>query len=378
MTRLIIAGGGLAGCLCALAASRKRPDVDLLLVEERDSFGGDHTWSFFDTDLEPRHKWVLEGIDAHRWSEHVVRFPKRQREIAIGYNSIRSTDLDRAVRSTLRRDQYRLGARIASVAPSSLTLHGGEQLEADVVIDARGTPPMPDLDLGWQKFVGRTYRFVDGHGVRAPVIMDAMVEQIDGYRFIYQLPMSDTDLLIEDTYYSTSPMLDHTALVARLDAVAGTLGSAACITEEKGVLPVVMSGSIDSFWRGEQVARVGVRGGFFHPTTSYSLPDAVANAAILAGQEKFDSATLHRLFRKRAADLWRERSFFRLLNRMLFRAAEPQGAYRVLEHFYRLPPAVIARFYAGRSTAFDKVRILSGRPPVPLHRAFAALTGSAA
>ena len=41
--------------------------------------------------------------------------------------------------------------------------------------------------------------------------------------------------------------------------------------------------------------------------------------------------------------------------------------------FYRLDPALIARFYAGRSTRADKLRILSGRPPVSLARAFAAL-----
>jgi lycopene beta-cyclase len=63
---------------------------------------------------------------------------------------------------------------------------------------------------------------------------------------------------------------------------------------------------------------------------------------------------------------------------MLFGAAEPHQEYRVLEHFYRLPAATIGRFYAGKLTAFDKLRILSGRPPVPLGRALRTLTGKAA
>ena len=41
--------------------------------------------------------------------------------------------------------------------------------------------------------------------------------------------------------------------------------------------------------------------------------------------------------------------------------------------FYRLDPDLIARLYAGRSTAADKMRILSGRPPVPVTRALTAL-----
>ena len=63
---------------------------------------------------------------------------------------------------------------------------------------------------------------------------------------------------------------------------------------------------------------------------------------------------------------------------MLFRAAAPSESYRVLEHFYRLPPATIARFYGGRMTPFDKARILSGKPPVPLTRALKVMFGKAA
>ena len=62
-----------------------------------------------------------------------------------------------------------------------------------------------------------------------------------------------------------------------------------------------------------------------------------------------------------------------MLDRMLFKAAAPAERYRVLERFYRLSPALIGRFYAGQSTMMDKVRILSGRPPVPIGRAVRAL-----
>jgi lycopene beta-cyclase len=378
LTRLVIAGGGLAGCLAALELARKRPDVGLLLVEEGDVFGGNHTWSFFDSDIPAEASKVLDGIERSHWPEHCIRFPKRNRIIGIGYNSIRSPSLDKVVRTALSNDQYRLGARITSLTPRSVTLHDGEQIDCDAVIDARGPATVPGLDLGWQKFVGRTFRFARDHGISAPVIMDATVEQIDGYRFIYQLPITKTELLIEDTYYSQAPLLDEATVGERVDAIAGKLGKAKVVAEEKGVLPVVMDGDVQSFWRGEKVARLGLRGGFFHPTTSYSLPDAVANAALLASQTDFSSEALHALFSGRAAKLWRERSFFRFLNRMLFRAAEPTEAYRVLEHFYRLPPPVIARFYAARPTGLDKFRIVSGRPPVPVSKALAALRSRAA
>jgi lycopene beta-cyclase len=58
---------------------------------------------------------------------------------------------------------------------------------------------------------------------------------------------------------------------------------------------------------------------------------------------------------------------------MLFRAADPPQRYRILERFYRLPAPLIARFYSGRNSLGDRVRILAGKPPVSVGRALAAL-----
>ncbi len=377
MSRIIIAGGGLAGGLTALALAARRPDVEIVLIERGNAFGGNHTWSFFDTDVADENRWIVDLVDYRHWPDHEVLFPKRRRTIPIGYNSIRSQSLDKALRETLDPNAIRLGATITSLTPTSVTLGGGETLEAGAVIDARGPRELPGFDLGWQKFVGRYVRFPKPHGVERPIIMDATVAQIDGYRFLYRLPVSPTELLIEDTYYSSSPRLDTPILEARLEADAEALGAGTpeIIEQEHGVLPVVMAGNVKSLWRGEPIPRLGIAGGFFHPTTSYSLPDAVANAALIARQQDVGAPALHALLSKRAHRLWRERRFFRLLDRMLFRAAEPAKAYRVLEHFYRLPPNTVANFYAARLTILDKARILSGRPPVPIGRAITALMG---
>jgi lycopene beta-cyclase len=109
-----------------------------------------------------------------------------------------------------------------------------------------------------------------------------------------------------------------------------------------------------------------LRAALFHPSTGYSLPDAAALADTICGLTMIDAPSIARLVRERSVRLWHDRAFFRLLNRMLFRAARPSERYRVLERFYGLPEALIARFYAARLTGLDKVRILSGKPPVPI------------
>ena len=207
--------------------------------------------------------------------------------------------------------------------------------------------------------------------------MDATVDQADGYRFAYCLPFSEDRMLVEDTYYSDSPDFDADDLGARLDAYVEKRGwkPAKIEREESGVLPVAMGGDFGAFWRvgGARVAKLGLRGGFFHPTTGYTLPDAVRTASLLVRQKNFEGAALHDLFEREAATLWKKRDFYRTLNTMLFRAADPPERYKILERFYRLDPGLIARFYAGRSTMLDKMKVLSGKPPVPVGRAAAAL-----
>jgi lycopene beta-cyclase len=376
---LIIVGGGLAGGLAALGLAQRRPDVRFLLLEQGAGFGGNHVWSFFDSDVISADRDLIDPVKRSRWPEHEIHFPKRSRTLGIGYNSIRSEDFDRALRARLRPEQYRTGASIAELGSGHVLLDDGERIEASGVIDARGPERMAGLDLGWQKFVGRTYRYEQPHGRTRPVIMDAMVDQSDGYRFIYSLPFSPTTLMVEDTYYSSSPVVDRDRLGSGLDTIAGKLAGAegTVISEETGVLPVLLGGDVDALWpeRGARIARLGLRGGFFHPTTGYSLPDAVRNAALLCQQRDFTSARLHDLFHTRARTLWADRHFFQLLNRMLFNAAEPDQRYAVLEHFYRLPEPLVGRFYAAQLSAIDKLRIVSGRPPVPIGRALAALRG---
>ena len=374
---LLIAGGGLSGCLAALAMAKARPEVPILLVEEGESFGGNHIWSFFDGDVDGEDRWIVDPLVGHHWEGDYVAFPEHSRKLKAGYNSIRSTDLDALVRERLRPDQYRLGTKIAAVRDNELLLLGGEKIRADGAIDARGAANLSMLDLGWQKFVGREYVFAEPHRVDRPVIMDATVEQSGGYRFVYCLPFSETRMLVEDTYYSDSAELDVAQVGQRLDAYVAKRRwkPAAVEREESGVLPVTMGGDFGAFWRvgGARVAKFGLRGGFFHPTTGYTLPDAVRTASMLVRQKSFDGAGLHDTFEREAASLWKKRDFYRTLNTMLFRAAEPHERYKVLERFYRLDPALIARFYAGQSTMLDKMKVLSGKPPVPVGKAATAL-----
>jgi len=374
---IAIAGGGLAGGLIALALRARRPELRVVVIESGASAGGNHVWSCFEGDVALKDRWLIEPLVAQSWGGHQVRFPGFERTLPGGYASLSSERLDAALKAALPDGDLLFGTDVDALTPTSITLAGGRVIEARGVIDARGPGEMGALDLGWQKFVGMSWRTDAPHGLAAPIIMDARVDQAEGYRFVYILPFSATELFIEDTYYTAGPELDVERLKDRITDYAVAQGWAGTPGEriETGILPVCMGGDIDRYWNASSpgVAKAGLRGGFFHAMTGYSLPDAVRVALRIAQLPDLSGPALHSELHSMARDHWRGQAYYRLLATMLFRAAEPTERWRILARFYRLDPALIGRFYAGQSSLFDKLRVLVGRPPVPIGNAIRAL-----
>ena len=205
--------------------------------------------------------------------------------------------------------------------------------------------------------------------------------QRDGFLFVYVLPFAPDRLLIEDTYYSDRLELDVAATRDLVRLYAQDMGwmVAEVLREETGVLPIGLGGDIEAFWADAAgVPCSGLRAALFHPTTGYSLPHAVRLAERIAMLPDLRAPALFRAMRDHSVACWRSAGFYRLLDRLLFRAAEPQARYRLLERFYRLPQPLIERFYAARLTWVDRMRLLIGEPPVPVGRALRALPPSAA
>lgn len=371
---LVLAGGGLANGLIAWRLKTLRPELRVLLLEAGDALGGNHTWSFHDGDLGADERRWLAPLVAHRWPRHRVIFPGRSRTLDTGYASITSRRFDAVLRSELG-DAVRLGASVAEVEPTRVRLRGGATIDARAAVDGRGVRPSRHLALGHQKFLGRELRLAVPHGLDAPVLMDASVAQDDGYRFVYLLPFSADTLLVEDTYYADGADVDAERLRKRIDAYCQRRGwhVAEVLREEHGVLPITLSGDAQAFWDDAGgVPRSGLAAGLFHPTTGYSLPEAARLADLIAKLPDLSAPALFAAVRAHALERWHGQAFFRLLNRMLFLAAEPGERWRVMQRFYGLSEPLVARFFAGRPTLADRLRILSGKPPVPLVAAFRA------
>lgn len=373
---VVLVGGGLANSLIAHRLRAARPDIAIVILEAGDRLGGNHTWSFHETDLTAAQVAWMQPFVQHRWPGYAVRFPRLSRDVPIPYRSMTSERLH-AVLSADPGLTIRLGADVAGLAAGQVTLASGEPIEAALVIDGRGFRPSPHLRLAYQKFLGQELRLAAPHGLDRPILMDATVPQHDGYRFVYVLPFGPDRLLVEDTYYSGDSRLNAAALRQRIAGYVADAGwqVAEILREEEGVLPITLAGDIGAFWAERQAGLPvsGLRAGLFHPVTGYSLPEAAALADLIAGLPDLSSRAADAAIRAHARSLWRRQWFLRALNRLLFRAGAPAERYRIMQRFYGLPDGLVRRFYAGRLTLWDRVRILTGRPPVTYSGAIRAL-----
>ena len=375
---VIFVGGGLAAGLAASLLKIEQSHLRLLLLDAGRPCDWDQTWSFQalagSSDRSrsgvfraPLSSWLAPFISGY-WDSYEVCFPERKRILNTPYVSIRYQHFIQKLQAQLG-SSYRQGVRVSQLQAQHVQLSDGSHLRARCVIDARGWPEGgAEASTGYQKFVGLHIQTQRAHGQAIPIVMDACLPQIDGFRFMYVLPWADDELLLEDTHYSRNPDIDAAAYRQEILAYAAQKGwdVKAVKGEEQGVLPIPGYGieAVPHF----QTPVLGVRAGFFHPTTGYSIYEAVHIAEWLAEQTHWDPYRLARDLAARSQRRWKEMEFYRRLNNMLFFAADDDVRYKVLEKFYEHQEDLVARFFAGQTHGRDKLKILSGKPPVPVNK----------
>lgn len=363
----LLVGGGLQNALVTLALLERRPATRLTLIEREPRLGGNHTWCFHAGDVPVEARSWLAPLVVQRWPSHEVRFARYRRRLEQEYCALTSERLHEVVSERVRRSAHAriVTAEVRSTAPGRITLQDGSCRRAQLVIDARG--PLATVETqaagirAYQKFLGLELQLASPSAPEIPVLMDATVEQLDGFRFLYLLPLAPDRVLLEDTYYSDNSRLDRPALTRRILEYAQQHGMPVqrTVREESGVLPLPTRSALPDGSDG--LVHGGYAGGLFHPTTGYSLPVSLRFALYIASTSPAEAGgERHAEWLKQHA---RQARYAVRLNRLLFDAFAPEQRHHVLERFYRLPEATIRRFYALQTTRLDRARILCGRPP---------------
>jgi lycopene beta-cyclase len=378
---VIFIGGGLAAGLSALILRDKRPELKVLILEARDLSTPElpQTWSFqtLPSDIDPsqtklfsqvKESW-LGRLISRSWTGYTVRFPELSRHLDIPYHSIRSKDFWTYLKAELGPSLI-FASTVTEVKGNTVTVDSGAQWKAKRIIDSRGWAKDAFPVAGYQKFVGLNLKLKVPHGLKEPILMDATVKQVDGFRFLYTLPWDDYNLLIEDTHYSDDAELDiphyREEILAYAKAQGWAIDSVGEMEQGALALPSFSKQNFFAEKLSPGTSQLGVRAGLFHATTGYSIYDAVLGAEQLLNNIDLDSKALELNLSRYSDERWGAQEFYRRLNNMLFFAALPEKRYRVLERFYQHDSDLISRFYAGKTNGHDKFRIMSGKPPIPM------------
>ena len=132
--------------------------------------------------------------------------------------------------------------------------------------------------------------------------------------------------------------------------------------------PLPIGGDFSGFWRigGARVAKLGLRGGFFHPATGRTWPTPPAPPAARRA-EGLQRTALHDLFEEQAKQLWKKRELHRSVNAAIA-AAAPEARRATAERLYRLDAGTLVRFLGDRLGLLDRHRVESAAAKAPLLR----------
>jgi lycopene beta-cyclase len=377
-----IFGAGLSGAWLLLALRKLCPEVSVRLFEKSGQVDRQKTWSFHESDLQLASSVSdvkiadVQGLVfpyiSNRWPDYDVNFSSRVSTIALPYASIRGHSFFEQFLSEYSRFvEFNTSKSIASDIARAKS--------DELIFDCTGQLSAPPQKQGFQKFFGMELHVPSGHGVERPVVMDTSLAQDDGLTFMYLLPWTASNILVELTKFSPSSPLDEQTSRRKIQEYATNRGwnDVAEVGCERGNLPIPLIGSKPQEACLSGVASLGMAGGLFHPATGFSFGSCIASVMFvtkLINSHQTVRECYEQISRFKTT-MWKRGGYYRLLNNMQILGADDAERLHIYEQFYTRPTELISRFYAGELTPLDKIRILSGKPPMSIRRAVGSWFG---
>lgn len=365
----VIVGAGCAGLSLAveLVAQGLSAHQKIILLDARDAYTRDRTWSFWN--VVPHRFESAVALRYSSWRVRDLESDVLRKTRDISYCSIPSDRFYNVALDVLRdagpQVEVHLGTSVSSTQESAdevclLTSKG--EVSAEWVFDSRPAKAATASEHVHllQHFVGHTVEL--DRPVFDPTtatLMDFRVSQEHGIHFIYVLPQSRTRALIESTFF-TQNVLENEIYEHAISAyVTERLRARVLDTVEKerGVIPMTTQ-PFDAH-PSKRVHRIGLAGGFAKPSTGYAFLAAQRYAVQAANA--FRRGTLD----KDIAVRDRRKIFLDSVFLSYLAQHAELGPRLFVQLFKEAPPDVLIRFLSETSSPLDELRVMRTLPTLP-------------
>jgi lycopene beta-cyclase len=378
---IVIVGGGLSGL--ALAAELAQPEFSklrVLLLEQRQSYLRDRTWSYWKTPHSLAHRY--SHIERQQWAQWRVRQGDRICQhassrlsnggAAASYCTLDGDAFYSAAQHLISQSghvEVRLGVSVREIVAGdnpSVVSSSGEVIPATWVFDAR--PPQPISASGLvQQFLG--YEISTDQDVFDPNAVELMHFQPSavGLHFFYVLPYSPRKALVETTWICPASFKpDFDAELRQYIAELVGAVSYEVVYKEKGVLDLSPILNRTTCQPALHVAPLGRGAGTLRASTGYAFLETLTHAEQIAASLKRHRATgdvknwRPPVFTRSALDTWMDTVFLKVLAHDWRQAS----AY-FMQLFERVDADTLVAFLSGKANWRQRLSVAGALPALP-------------
>ena len=367
---LAIAGLGMSGMALASAViskcERQGEEPNLLLLDPRQSYQRDRTWSYWST-----HETPFDAAISHRWHTWKVgangQYVQASSE-EIPYVRVDSGDYYRIGLDALTRSKaldLRLGTSVKALVPRERRVDietDRGTLAAKQVVDTRPQTLPPGILL--QHFMGWEIEVAEDHfDPHVVTLMDFMPTRGGDIHFFYVLPLSKRRALVESTHFSHA-LREKKAYEAENAAYLRNhlgIGQWHTVGEERGVIPMPARPA-PAIARDPRIISFGLHGDTSKPSSGYCYLQAhrqeARQAGLMPGMEALEQdAVMQHAPARTPLPKWLDGVFISFLEHH-----PDQAPTAFLELFKRVEPNALIRFLSDLASPQDYLQVMKALP----------------
>lgn len=365
----IIAGAGCAGLSLAihLINSGKFADKKILLIDKDSKKKNDRTWCFWETK-----QGLFEPLVYRKWQQawfYGKNISRLLQLLPYEYKLIRGSDFYKYCFDIIgaQKNFEFISGEIEKINENGSVVLNGQKFESDYIFNSiifEKPALKPTQYYLLQHFKGWIIETaVPVFDANQPVLMDFRVGQEQGTTFVYVMPFSETQALIEYTLFNDhlleqqqydSGLKDYTNHFLKIDSYK-------IIEEEFGVIPMT---NYRFPVRNGKIINIGTAGGQTKASSGYTFRFIQKHSAALVKQ----LIDLGNPFLNKPVSASRFHFYDSTLLHILSHHQLP-GEKIFSDLFKKNNPQQVLRFLDNESSLKDELRIISSLPTIPFFKA---------